>query len=177
MAEQPPLFPKVMLTGHRKFSRDETAWLENELRRTVKRLKAFHGLEEIISGMALGADTLWAELALELNVPLAAYIPFEDQPKAWPQFAQDHWSEIRALASREVVVGPHFSVGYLHARNDAMIRDSSLCVAAYRRSEISGGTASAVKKVRKLQKPMLILDPETRTVTKENFSGPEASLF
>lgn len=177
MAEQPPLFPKVMLTGHRKFTHDETFWLQKELRRTAKRLRAFHGLEEIISGMAVGADTIWAEIALELDIPLAAYIPFEEQPNAWPSFARANWRELRKAASREIVVGPHFSVGYLHARNDAMIRDSSLCVAAYRRSETSGGTASAVKKVRKLQKPLLVLDPETRTVSKENFEAPEVPLF
>lgn len=164
-----PIFKSVMLTGHRSFTPEDTVWLQHELHKTARRLKEFHGLEEIISGMALGADTIWAQIALALNVPFAAYIPFEVQPDRWPTKNQQIWRDLRAEAVREVVVGPNFSVGFLHARNDAMIRDSDLCVAAYRISENKGGTYSAVNKVRKLGKPLIIVDPETRTVTKENF--------
>ena len=166
----PAIFKIVMLTGHRKFATSDAIWLERELYRTVKRLKEFHGLEEMISGMALGADTIWAEAALANDIPFAAYIPFEAQPDKWPAKQQEIWRELRAKASREVIVGPHFSVGYLHARNDAMIADSNLCVAAFQSSSISGGTFSAVKKIRKLSKPILIVDPETRLITKENFN-------
>lgn len=164
-----PILPSVMLTGHRRFTDDDTLWLRKELYRTARRLQEFHGLQEIISGMALGADTIWAETALRLKIPFAAYIPFEAQPDRWPPKQQDIWYDLRAQATREVVVGPHYSVGYLHARNDAMIKDSDLCVAAFRVSETTGGTFSAVKKVRNLNKPLLILDPETRLITKENF--------
>jgi len=169
MSETPAVFKSVMITGHRSFSPDDAVWLNRELHKTVRRLKEFHGLEEIITGMALGADTMWAQAAIAYETPFAAYIPFEVQASKWPAANQQLWRELRDQASREVVVGPHFSVGFLHARNDAMIRDSDLCVAALRASETKGGTFSAVQKVRKLKKPLLIVDPETRTVTKENF--------
>jgi uncharacterized phage-like protein YoqJ len=169
MTDSPALFKSVMLTGHRSFAPADVRWLEHELYKTVRRLKEFHGVEELISGMALGADTIWAEAAVALEVPLAAYIPFEVQPDRWPARNQQVWRELRAKAAREVVVGPNFSIGLLHARNDAMIRDSDLCVAAFRTSETKGGTYSAVQKLRKLQKPLIIIDPETRTVSKEHF--------
>lgn len=172
-----PVFPKVMITGHRKFSEPETLWLQKELRKTAKRLASFHGLEEIITGMALGADTMWAQIALELNTPFAAYVPFEAQADTWPEADRKLWRELREKASREEVIGPHFSVGYLHARNDAMIRDSDLCVAALRQSETRGGTVSAVKKVRALNKPLIIVDPEARTVTSENLVRNDGGLF
>lgn len=170
MPNSSAIFKSVMVTGHRKFTPDETEWLEPMLYSTIRRLKRFHGLEEAISGMALGADTIWAEAALVEEIPLAAYIPFEVQANTWPESNQKLWRDLRSQATRELVVGPAYSVGYLHARNDAMIRDSDLCVAAFRVSETSGGTFSAVKKVRKLGLPLLLIDPETRSITKERFS-------
>lgn len=169
MASSPVIFRVVMLTGHRSFTPPEARWLKRELELTVRRLKEFHGLEEIVSGMALGADTLWAEAAVKAEVPFAAYIPFEAQADAWPDTQKAIWRELRAQASREVVIGAHYSVGYLHARNDAMIEDSDLCVAALKASQASGGTFSAVKKIRKLSKPMLMIDPEEKTITRERF--------
>lgn len=169
LTTNPPVFKSAMLTGHRKLSTIEAVWLTRELARTARRLKAFHGLEEIISGMALGADTIWAEIALQEDIPLAAYIPFEVQANTWPEANQKHWRELRAQAQREVVVGPEYSVGYLHARNDAMIKDADICIAAIRLSETRGGTLSAVKKIRARGLPLLILDLDTFTITKENF--------
>lgn len=162
-------FPRVMLTGHRPkaLSNDEQAWAQTQILRTLKRLKAFHGVNEVISGMALGADTWWAQAALDLEIPLAAYIPFEAQKDVWPPHAQAIWQDIRSKATREVVVGESFSVRLLHARNDAMIRDADLCVALWKKSTTSGGTYSAVQKIRKLRKPLIVLDPETETVISE----------
>lgn len=164
-----PLFPKVMMTGHRDFTKEQLRWLKPEILKTMKRLVKFHGMEEAISGFALGADTFWADYALSLDVALAAYIPFEAQPATWPQHAQEHWSDLRKQASREVVLGDKYHVHFFHARNDAMINDSDLAVAAFRQSESRGGTFSAVNKLRKLEKPLIVLDPEMKTVTKENF--------
>lgn len=165
----PKQFPKVMLTGHRpnSLSEPQQIWAQLELRKTMRRLQLFHGLEEIISGMALGADTWWAESAVNLGIPFAAYIPFEDQPKKWPQSAQRRWRELRDKASREVVLGEHYNVGLLYARNDAMIRDADLCVALYIENKESGGTASAVKKIRSLGKPLILLNPAEETITSE----------
>jgi uncharacterized phage-like protein YoqJ len=164
-----PQFRNVMLTGHRPnaLTQVEITWSKRELLKTLKRLKAFHGIEEVISGFALGADTWWAEYALELDLPLAAYIPFEAQPSKWPVREQGIWRELRAKADREVVLGEEYQVWLLHARNDAMIKDAELCVALWKQSKDSGGTFSAVKKIRQQGKPLILLDPETRTITSE----------
>ena len=135
----------------------------------MRRLREFHGLQEVISGMALGVDTWWAEAALDLAIPFAAYIPFEAQGARWPTSVQAHWRNLRSSASREVVLGEHYSVGLLHARNDAIIKDSSLAVAVLKSSKTSGGTFSAVVKLRKRKKPFILLEPEARTISKEYF--------
>lgn len=169
------LFPVAMLTGHRPdaMSEAQQIWAREELRRTMKRLQLFHGLKEAISGMALGADTWWAEAAVSFGVPFAAYIPFEEQPNRWPESAQARWRELRSKATRELVLGDHYSVGFFHARNDAMIRDADLCVALYIQGKESGGTYSAVKKIRALGKPLILLDPSTQTVASERLSAAD----
>lgn len=169
-ANTPALFPKVMVTGHRpkSFGAGDAQWSVRELQRTMKRLQMFHGAEEAITGMALGADTWWAESALKLNIPFAAYIPFEAQPDAWVQEDREKWRKLRELAQREVVLGDHYDVRLLHARNDAMLRDADLCVALWRKSATTGGTASTVNKARSMGKPLIILDPEDHSINTEN---------
>ncbi len=168
----PKVFPRVMLTGHRPqaLTASEQAWSKQQLYNTLKRLKAFHGVEEVISGFALGADTWWAQYALKLELPLAAYIPFETQPQPWRPKDQEKWGILRSSAAREVVLGENYHVGLLHARNDAMIKDSELAVALWKQSVSKGGTFSAVQKLRKLEKPLILIDPELKLITTERVS-------
>jgi len=75
---------KLMVTGHRPkdlggYSNNPTQeWIRQELRRILLKAQVRYGTDlEIISGMALGVDTWWAEEALALGVPLLAYVPFK----------------------------------------------------------------------------------------------------
>lgn len=159
------IFEHVMVTGHRPqhMSQGETAFAREELLRLARKLRDEHGMDLAISGMALGADTWWAESALEAAVPLAAYIPFESQPDRWSNADQVQWRWLRAKAATEKVIAPSYSVGALHARNDAMIRDSDLAIAVWKPSKTTGGTASAVKKLEKLGRSIVIVDLDKLT--------------
>ena len=64
---------KLMVTGHRPkdlggYSDNPTQeWIRQELRRVLLKAKKKYGDNlEIISGMALGVDTWWAEEVLDL---------------------------------------------------------------------------------------------------------------
>lgn len=63
--------------------------------------------DAVISGMALGWDTWIAEAALELKIPLYAYLPYKDQGSNWLEGAKirlqgilDEATEIK-IASEE----------------------------------------------------------------------------
>lgn len=149
------------MTGHRPqdFTPTEKSFAQDSLWRLSGFLRERHGMEEIISGMALGADTWWAQAAVARGIPFAAYIPFEDQLIKWRAGDQLIWRQLREQAAREVVVGgQHYSVGALHGRNDAMIRDSDLAIAVWHPSKTVGGTASCVKKLNAKEKPYLLVD-------------------
>lgn len=104
-----------------------------------------HGL---ISGMAIGWDQALAEAAVRLGLPFSAYIPFEGQESIWPAHSQQRYRELLRLAANVVVVAPGEYVQWkLHARNQAMIRDSDKILALW--DGTPGGTQSCLRAVPK----------------------------
>ena len=171
-------FVTCMVTGHRPqhLSASEMAWSQVALHTAAWRLRSRYGMQEAISGMAIGADTWWALGALASGAHLAAYIPFEDQANKWSETERAIWRELRQRAHREVVVAgpenPGYDVRMLHARNDAMLKATAaargLVVALYKPGT-TGGTASAVEKAEAAGLPMLMLNPVTRTLDRKGW--------
>lgn len=167
----PQVFEKVMVTGHRPqgMTEDQCAFAKRALKAVARQLKQECGMTEAISGMALGVDTWWAMVALKLELELAAYIPFPQQPDPWWAADKERWAELRKSATREVVCAEEFSVRALHIRNDAMIKDADLAIAVWAPSQLRGGTASAVQKIRRRGMPMILIDLDALTISRENF--------
>lgn len=167
----PQVFEKVMVTGHRPqgLTEEQAAFAKRALMACGRQLKRDFGTVEAISGMALGVDTWWAMAALNLKLDLAAYIPFPQQPEPWSASDQFRWTKLREKANREVICGDEFSVRLLHIRNDAMIKDADLAIAVWSPSQLRGGTASAVQKIRKRGMPMILIDLDALFISRENF--------
>jgi len=151
---------RVALTGHRTLSIAEYGFAEEELVRLAVKLRDEHGTTTAISGMAVGADALWADAALQAGLQLWAYIPFpqQEEDRRWTAEDRADWAHLRSRAEREVVLGDHYDVRLLHARNDAMLRDADLLIAVCDPRRTVGGTASTLKKARKAAKPIVIVD-------------------
>jgi len=111
------IWPRVAVTGHRSLEPSEAAFAKAELARLAGKLRDHHGTTTAISGMALGADTWWAEAAVDAGMELWAYIPFEAQSDRWPEADRERWAGLRSRATREVVLGVDYHVALLHARN------------------------------------------------------------
>ena len=160
-----------MLTGHRPkyLTPSETAWSKKELYRTAARLQRFHGTTTLISGLALGADLWWAEAARKLGLMLETFIPFEGQAFSWAPEDREKWKSLRNYAAQEHLYGQHYDVRLFHARDAGMVDAAEFCVALLKTSVTSGGTFATVAKIRKSKKPLLVLDPESRTIVKENW--------
>lgn len=156
---------RVMVTGHRpqSFTFEEEAFVKRNLHRALSFFKE-RGLTEAISGMALGADSWWAETALAQEVPLAAYIPFEGQALRWSAGQQAHWRELRAAASREIVVSPTPGVRALFARNGAMLRDADAAVVCLKLSSTKGGTKHCYEQLLKREIPHILIDVEAHRI-------------
>lgn len=153
-------YPVVAITGHRPGSLnvEQRQYMQEGLEFIADGLVNYYGAEKFLTGLALGADTIWAELALRHSVEYAAYIPFESQEERWSQSDKKRYRELRSSASSEKVFGQHFSNRLYHTRNDALIRDSDLLVAVWRPSVQKGGAFSTVQKSLKKNHPTLLLD-------------------
>lgn len=154
-----------MVTGHRPqfLSPDSQAWAERELERVAVKLRDQHGMQVGISGMALGADTWWGYATLYAWQELWAFIPFPQQSDRWAPADVVRWQELRERATHEMLIAGEYSVGALHARNDAMLENSDLVVAVWDPSKTTGGTASAVQKAQQRGLPILHVDPVAQT--------------
>lgn len=153
-------YPVVAITGHRpgSLNTDQQQYIKEGLKFIADGLIGYYGAERFLTGLALGADTIWAELAISYGIEYDAYIPFEGQEERWNQVYKKKYRELRSSASSEKVFGQQFSNRLYHARNDALIRDSDLLVAVWRPSVQKGGTFSTVQKSLKKNHPTLLLD-------------------
>lgn len=153
-------YPVVAITGHRpgSLSTEQRQYMQDGLEFIADGLIEYYGAEKFLTGLALGADTIWAELALKYGIEYDVYIPFEGQEERWSQADQKRYRELRSSASSEKAFGQQFSNRLYHARNDALIQDSDLLVAVWRPSVQKGGTFSTVQKSLKKSHPTLLLD-------------------
>lgn len=153
-------YPVVAITGHRPGSLniEQCQYMKESLDFIAGRLVEYYGAGKFLTGLALGADTIWAELALKYGVEYDAYIPFEGQEDRWSKTDKKKYQDLRSGAVIEKVFGQQFSNRLYHARNDALIRDSDLLVAVWRPSVQNGGTFSTVQKSLKRNHPTLLLD-------------------
>lgn len=157
-------YPIVGLTGHRFLSASQALATRSELERLAQKLQKDHGTVTAISGMALGADTIWAEAALSAGLELWAYVPFPTQADRWAEADRGRWAGLRGRSSREIVLANHYDPRSLHVRNDAIVRDSDLVIAVYDRHR-PGGTHSTMRKAIAAAKPLIVVDLVEGTTT------------
>lgn len=162
------VWPRVMVTGHRPqhLPPGSADWVHAELERLAIKLRDEHGMTIGISGMALGADTWWADALVRHGVPLEAHVPFPQQPDRWPVDTQAEWRRLRGLAAKVETYGPEYDVKWLHVRNDGMLRSpADLVIAVLDPAKTDGGTASAVRKATGLRLSIIHVNPRTLATT------------
>lgn len=163
---------KVMITGHRPNKLNGDYDLTSELSKKIKFkiLLELNGLvkdreekiDEGIGGMALGIDTLFAELCIEFNIPFAAYIPCRNQDKMWPQKSKDRYKKILERSSRTVLVNDcEYNQFVMQSRNKAMvdaIGEDGVVIAVWDNSP--GGTANCVSYAKSKNKTIIQINPK-----------------
>ncbi len=88
----------IAITGHRpnKLNNeyDLNGPCSSYLREEITKILLSEKPEKIVSGMALGVDTLYALLGIELQIPVIAAVPFIGQESRWPYKSQMLYREI-----------------------------------------------------------------------------------
>jgi uncharacterized phage-like protein YoqJ len=118
----------------------------------------------MISGMALGVDTIWALLAIEFNIPLLCAIPFEGQESVWQKKDKELYHEILIKATIVKYTGtPGYEHYKMDVRNKYMVDylgdPDDMLVAVYN-GDKSGGTFNCVEYAKSQKKLIHYINPK-----------------
>lgn len=114
---------KIAITGHRpnKLGNDYelksplAMWIKREIEDKVADQLYGKRDEEhtLISGMALGIDTLFAKIAVEMKIPFIAAIPFKGQEGRWPIHSKNLYYELLQKAQSIQVVDINVGISWM----------------------------------------------------------------
>ncbi len=132
-----PLF--VAATGHRPhklgdYSHPKLIRLAMRVLRKVD--------NPVVSGMARGWDTAWAQAALALGLPLTAAVPFPDQDDGWRIDDRRLYRHILERCVKVEIVRPSYELGAYQRRNEWMVDRSHRVIALHDGSR--GGTFNCI---------------------------------
>lgn len=94
------------VSGHREIGNEVSIKNAEYIRVEVEAEKIITQLNptKIISGMALGFDTLIVDLCLKLNIPYIAAVPFRGQEKGWSKEIQKKYFNLLEKAQETIII-------------------------------------------------------------------------
>lgn len=114
--------------------------------------------DQVISGMALGIDQWAANIAIKLNIPFIAAIPFEGQERKWPVASQKTFNALLKKAAGQTIVCPgSYSPDKMQIRNQWMVDRCDILIAIWDGSK--GGTGNCVQYAEAVKKEIIRIDP------------------
>lgn len=155
---------RIAVTGHRpnklnneyNLNGPMSLWIKKKLYEVIEAEKP----TQIISGMALGVDTIWALSAIEHKIPLLAAIPFEGQEKIWPQESKDLFNYIlnHPETTKYIVSEGVYAPYKMQIRNKWMVDNCDVLVGVF--DGTAGGTKNCVTYANSVNKKTIIIDPK-----------------
>lgn len=109
----------------------------------------------LITGMALGVDQLWAEMAIKNNLRFIAAIPCYGQDLSWNMQNRNRYHELlnNKLCTQFMVNNVHYKPWVMQARNEWMVNNCDMIVAVWDGSD--GGTKNCIDYANKQNKPLV----------------------
>jgi len=153
---------KIAITGHRpsKLGNDYDliSPLIIKIKSQLQDYIDYTNPNALISGMALGIDILWAELAIENKIPLIAAIPCFNQDKMWPEKSKIRYNKILHSEFTDIhyVTQTEYTPFCMQKRNEWMVDNCDLLIAVW--DGTSGGTANCVKYAKQKSKSIKRID-------------------
>lgn len=156
---------KICVTGHRPnklfgYSLLDTRYIELEQR--FRDLLINNNCTEAITGMALGADMVFAitvlKLKLERDIKLHCAIPCRNHGSNWTKAYQNLYAYILAHANTvKLVTDAEYDPYLMQKRNEYMVDHADKVIAVWDGSK--GGTYNCVKYAEKQGKEIIRIDP------------------
>lgn len=155
---------KIAITGHRpnKLGNDYnlSSPLILHIKEKLQEVIDKENPEKLISGMALGIDTLWAKLAHENGIQLIAAIPCKNQDKMWVSQSKELYHNLlnHPLTTIVYVSEENYTLSCMQDRNVWMVDECDLLVAVW--DGTSGGTCNCVEYAKNQRKEIIIINPK-----------------
>lgn len=146
----------LAMTGHRphlfpcKYD-EQDVWAYN-VKKEIRNFILRYNPDICISGMAIGADTWFAEEAIKAKIPLHAYIPFKGQGNAWPEFVKARYNKIIKEASLVKCISESYNKQVFFERDKAMVNDCDEMLSIRDPGVTKGGTVYTIKYAEKMGK-------------------------
>ena len=159
---------RVGISGHQRLrEQDAWEWVTREMRNCLAAQPSpLFG----ITSLALGADTIFAELVLEMNGSLEVVLPFpEYEQQFFTDDAKRTYRRLLASASRVEVLQRQANeelAYYMAGQRVVDVSELMIVVWDGRPAAGLGGTGDIAQYAQRCQKPMIHLNPITRTVSK-----------
>jgi uncharacterized phage-like protein YoqJ len=161
----------ISCTGHRpeKLPNKETGYIlpnptYNKICQETEKLLIELKPDKVMSGMALGYDQYFANIAIKLNIPLIAIIPHEGQERIWLKASQILYNKLRSQASEEIIVSSGgYSAYKMQIRNQYLVNNCDLLIACFD-GDPKGRTYNCVKYAESIKKEVIIIDPKLVSV-------------
>lgn len=158
----------VALTGHRPnklwgydLKHPNYQTLAKTLRKYVLDLKA----DRIITGMALGADTVWAFVGLNIrekfnpDLQIEAAIPCRNHSSKWTTSSQQMYDRILSQCDEVTLVSDcEYTPSCMQERNRYMVDNCDVLIAVW--DGTNGGTANCVKYAQLQNKQIIYINPK-----------------
>lgn len=132
---------------------EDHKWLVSVRARLLDWLQ-FQNPTKVITGMALGWDTIVADAALQLGIPFDAYCPFPGQPTRWSKADIQHYNYLLDKADNIKMCSKYYSNQAYLKRDEAMVNDADGVIALWNPEQKTGGTFYTVKYAKRLSKPV-----------------------
>jgi hypothetical protein len=163
---------QVGISGHQRLRDPNTwEWVRQKMR---DHLAAVPPPLVGISSLAIGADTIFAEIVLELGGSLEVILPFYDYQRTFIEApARLEYQKLLHQTSQVEVLqksGPDEDAYY--AAGKRVVDRSALLILVWDGKPAGGlgGTADIAEYAHQSQKQIIHLNPETHTVTKDSQS-------
>ena len=129
------------------------------------------GVTDFFSGMADGSDCWLSQIVLSLRaknpaVKLHCFLPCEGQEIKWSLAARERYHAILEQADSVTYISRRYYDGCMLDRNHRLVEAAGLLLAVYN-GERRGGTQATVNYARKLGRERIIINPISRTVSRQ----------
>lgn len=167
----------ISITGHRPnglpkqygYNLNNEAWtkLKKYIEVTIEECYKYATPNEeltLVTGMALGVDTVFWEVAAKLrksnkNIRIEAALPFIGQEKKWTEESQKQYKQMLSESDKVTIVSEGGFAKYkMMARNRYMVNKSDIVIAVICKE--TGGTAQCVKYAKEHNKVVIEINPQ-----------------